>query len=497
MFQSFKKSRRAITTIVLFCFVLTQVVSGVFLYARPAEAQLVVSDPVTGAQTTIKNIKDFLKVLVVNAGTMALINAASRFMQKLSYDLAVSLASGGNGQMPLFSTEGWGDYLANAGLDAAGEFIGSFGDMVGVNFCAPPNPRLGLAIQLQLAQTYADGLPPPSCEWSSIQSNWDSFIAEVQTEDFLREAASQFQIGYGAGTDLDLAMSAYVGAFGVESRAEDTAALTREEGQGFLPSSELISGKVKTPAEVIRQTSQIQTEGPVEAEQLKWSLSGQALSAGAQGILTMMVSTFVSTLLSKTMENIFSKGMYSLADLFPEGEDATSEEGTAWGGRRAAELAFADLLVPQIKEGGTYDILTDFTVCPEKFKGVNNCVMDGKFEAAVRQAQTGEPLTVAEAMKNDEYLHGNWALVPPSDLAANQDPNSYTSKYTYSNLVKLRKARIISIGWEIAAQSQTGTSYVQLKEVVDRFHDCNYADPDFPGGKADAEHPYCHLIDPD
>ena len=130
MFQSFKKSRRAITTIVLFCFVLTQVVSGVFLYARPAEAQLVVSDPVTGAQTTIKNIKDFLKVLVVNAGTMALINAASRFMQKLSYDLAVSLASGGNGQMPLFSTEGWGDYLANAGLDAAGEFIGSFGDMV-------------------------------------------------------------------------------------------------------------------------------------------------------------------------------------------------------------------------------------------------------------------------------------------------------------------------------------------------------------------------------
>jgi hypothetical protein len=229
---------------------------------------------------------------------------------------------------------------------------------------------------------------------------------------------------------------------------------------------------------------------------LKWSLSGQALSAGAQGILTMMVSTFVSTLLSKTMENIFSKGMYSLADLFPEGEDATSAEGTAWGGRRAAELAFADLLVPQIKEGGAYDILTDFTVCPDKFKGVNNCVMDGKFEAGVRQAQTGESLTVAEAI-DQEYLHGEWALVPPSDLAANQDPNSYTSKYTYSNLVKLRKARIISIGWEIAAQSQTGTSYVQLKEVVDRFHDCNYTDPAYPEGKADTEHKYCHLIDPD
>ncbi|MFA5413268.1 MAG: hypothetical protein WC348_01885 [Patescibacteria group bacterium] len=490
LIQKNHKVRRWTVSTVLVFFILTQVLSGVFFYAHPAEAQLVVSDPITSTQTTIKNIKDFLKVLVVNAGTMALINAASRFMQKISYDLAVSLASGGNGQMPLFSTEGWGDYLESAALDAAGEFIGSFGDMVGVNFCAPPNPRLGLALQLQLAQTYADGLPPPTCEWSSIRSNWESFIAEVQTEDFLREAASQFQIGYGAGTDLDLAMSAYVGAFGVEKSASETAALTREEGQGFFPSSELISGKVKTPSEVIRQTSQIQTEGPVQAENLKWSLSGQALSAGAQGILSMMVSTFVSTLLSKTMENIFSKGMYSLADLFPEGDDATSAEGTAWGGRRAAELAFADLLVPQIKEGGAYDILSDFIVCPEKFKGTNNCVMDGKFEAGVRQAQTGAALTVGEAIEQ-EYLNGKWPLFPPSNLAKNQDPNCYTYGYCYSNLVKLRKARIISIGWEIAAQSQTSLEPVSLKEVVDRFHDCNAA------GEADAEHKYCHLIDPD
>ncbi|MBI5071674.1 hypothetical protein HZB93_02140 [Candidatus Falkowbacteria bacterium] len=483
------KVRKWTVGTVLVFFILTQVLGGVFFYARPAEAQLVVSDPVTGVQTTIKNIKDFLKVLVVNAGTMALINAASRFMQKISYDLAVSLASGGGGQMPLFSTKGWGDYLGDAALDAAGEFIGSFGDMVGVNFCAPPNPRLGLSLQLQLSQTYAEGLPPPTCEWSSIRSNWDSFIAEVQTEDFLREAASQFQIGYGAGTDLDLAVSTYVGAFNAERSASESAALTREEGQGFLPSSDFISGNVKTPAEVIRQTSQIQTEGPVNAEQLKWSLSGQALSAGAQGILTMVASTFVSTLLSKTMERIFSKGMYSLADLFPEGEDATSKEGTAWGGRRAAELAFADLLVPQIKEGGAYDILSDFIVCPEKFKGVNNCVMDGKFEAAVRQAQTGDPFTVTAAI-DQGYLDGNWPLIPSSDLAKNQDPYCYTYGFCYSNLVKLRKARIIPIGWEIAAQSNTSTNYVKLKEVVDRFRDCNAAD------EADTEHPYCHLIDP-
>jgi hypothetical protein len=487
--QQNKKIRKWTVGIVLVFFILTQVFGGIFFYVKPAMAQLVVADPVTGAQTTIRNIQDFLKVLVVNAGTMALINAASRFMQKISYDLAVSIASGGGGQMPLFSTEGWGDYMKNAGLDAAGEFIGSFGDMVGVDFCAPPNPRVGLNLQLSLGSIYSGELPAPTCKWSEISSNWDSFVSEVQSEDFLREMASQFRVSYEAGTDLDLAMTGFIGAFDQSTSAERSAKQTREEGQGFLPSSEFISGKVKTPAEVIRQTSEIQTKGPVEAEQLKWSLSGQAMSAGAQGILVMVASTFVSTLLSKTMERVFSKGFYSLADLFPKGESTTSE-GTAWGGRRAAELAFADLLVPQIKEGGAYDILTDFIVCPDKFKGVNNCVMDGNFEAAVRRAQTGEPLTISEAI-DEKLLHGEWPIIPPSNLAKNQDPYCYTYGYCYSNLVKLRKARIIPIGWEIAAQSQTSTEPVSLKEVVDKFRDCNADD------EADAEHKYCHLIDPD
>jgi len=476
---------------VLFCFLLTQVVSGIFLYARPARAQLVVSDPITGAQTTVKNIKDFLKIVVVNGGIMAMINAASNFTQKIAYDLAVSLASGGGGEMPLFSTKGWGDYLADAGKSAAGEFIGSFGDMFGVDLCAPPNPRLGLSLQLNLANTFGGAPPAPKCEWSQIASNWESFISEVQTEDFLRQMASQFQVGYGTGSnDMDLALTGFIGAFNVERSASEEAGLTREEGQGFLPLTELISGKTKTPAEVIRQTSEITTKGPVEAENVKTGLSGQALSAGAEGILMQFVSTFVNTLLSKTMQKIFTKGMYSLGDLFPSsGSGVGEEEGTAWGGRKAAELAFADFLTPQIKEGGAVDILTQFVVCPEKFRGANNCVMDGQFEAAVRRAQTGEPLTVQQAIKQN-LLHADWPLIPPTDEASNQDPYCYSKAYCYSNLAKLRKARIIPIGWEIAALSSTSDRPVGLGEVVSKFYDCN-AD-----GKADTEHPYCHLIDP-
>ncbi len=482
---------------VLACFLLTQVVGGILLYAKPANAQLVVSDPVTGAQTTVKNIKDFLKIVVVNGGIMAMINAASQFTQKIAYDLAVSLASGGGGEMPLFSTEGWGDYFESAALDAAGEFIGSFGDSLGVDLCAPPNPQLGLSLQLNLADTYGGNPPAPRCEWSQISSNWESFVSEVQTEEFLTQMASQFQVGYGTGSnDMDLALTGFAGVFNVQKSATETAGLTREEGQGFLPASEIISGNVKTPAEVIRQTSEIQTKGPIDAENVKTGLSGQAMSAGAEGILMQFVSTFVNTLLSKTMNQLFSKGMYSLSDLFSSGGGGVrDEEGAAWGGRKAAELAFADFLTPQIKEGGAVDILAQFVVCPEKFRGQNNCVMDGQFEAAVRQAQSGEPLTVAQAMDaKRDLLHADWPLIPPTDEASNQDPYCYSGPpdggYCYSNLVKMRKARIIPIGWEIAALSSTSDRPVRLGEVVSKFYDCNAED------KADAEHPYCHLIDP-
>lgn len=482
--------KRWTVSFILFCFLLTQIIGGLFFYAKPAQAQLVVSDPITGAQTTVKNVKDFLKIVVVNGGMMALMNAASQFTQKIAYDLAVSLASGGGGEMPLFSTEGWGNYFENAALDAAGEFIGSFGDSLGVDFCAPPNPEIGLNIQLGLASIYGDEGPAPRCEWSDIQANWESFISEVQTEEFLSQMASQFRVGYGTGSnDMDLAITGFIGAFGARESATETAQLTREEGQGFLPLTELISGDVKTPAEMIRQSAEQTITGPADAESTKSISTSQALSAGAEGILMQFVSTFLNTLLSKSMDRLFSDGFYSLADLFSGSSGVRNEEDTALGGRKAAELAFADFLTPQIREGGMVDILTQFIVCPEKYRSQNNCVMDGQFEAAVRRAQAGEALTVSEAIRKN-FLNFDWQLIPPSDTAKNQDPYCYTYGYCYSNLVKMRKARIIPIGWEIAAMTSTSDKPVSLGEVVSKFYDCNAED------KADSEHPYCHLIDP-
>jgi hypothetical protein len=58
--------------------------------------------------------------------------------------------------------------------------------------------------------------------------------------------------------------------------------------------------------------------------------------------------------------------------------------------------------------------------------------------------------------------------------------------------VKLRKARVIPIGWEIAAESSANSESdpVTLQEVMDGFYECN------DDGERDSEHPWCHLVDP-
>src|SRR3989338_8100538 len=138
----------------------------------------------------------------------------------------------------------------------------------------------------------------------------------------------------------------------------------------------------------------------------------------------------------------------------------------AGGGRAAAQASFADFLTPRIVETSQYDAITDFTVCPDTFRTPSNCVMDSQFAAAVRQSKADQPLTVSDALTRG-YLHGDWPLVSANgaDAAKNADPFCFTTGYCYSNLVKMRKARIIPIGWELAAAKATNGSPT-LQEVI-------------------------------
>ena len=184
------------------------------------------------------------------------------------------------------------------------------------------------------------------------------------------------------------------------------------------------------------------------------------------------------------MTGFFSFGPDGESDaLFDFGADASA------GGQRARNT-FSDLQTVRIRSMETYSALLEFASCPNP-RGLNNCVMDDKFVAAIQQATSGSALSVQGAIEQG-LLNGNWPLIPQSDKARNQDPYCYTFGYCYSNLVKLRHARILPVGFELAANSEFNSpgDPVSLQEVVNSFSNCN--DENLP----DADHPWCHLIDP-
>ncbi|MDA3803048.1 MAG: hypothetical protein PF488_04140 [Patescibacteria group bacterium] len=90
--------------------------------------------PVYAQNTDFANlaqaIKDFFDTqigkAIQKAGSIAYQRTLSNALNKISYDAANYIGSGGRGQSELFVTEDWGSYLKNIGDEAAGDFLESF-----------------------------------------------------------------------------------------------------------------------------------------------------------------------------------------------------------------------------------------------------------------------------------------------------------------------------------------------------------------------------------
>lgn len=70
-------------------------------------------------------IKEFAKKAYEKGGAAAFQTAVRTSVNKIAYDTATWLGSGGEGQKPLFVTKGWGSYIGQIGDEAAGQFLES------------------------------------------------------------------------------------------------------------------------------------------------------------------------------------------------------------------------------------------------------------------------------------------------------------------------------------------------------------------------------------
>lgn len=490
-------------TILLVVFGILQ--AGVFLTPTPAYAQfaVVATNPDIIAKLTIDDAKDEVKRTVfgsiVGAVTTALINIMNSFAQEAAHNAALLVVSGGHADQPLIERRPPADLAIYVGASVASEIINTLvennvadGRLEGFNVCAPPtlpSLRVGIKSAYQPVELEACG------SIQSVKENWGGFLTTVR--DNIRDPetrnatvlntlsssidpnVSEFSVTMGLYTETLLA-SENKGRF-------DFLEILNKEGVWDV--TDFVTGQTTTPSKFIVNEYETKAES---AANLPGAI-GESLLSNSDALIQVglnAASIFTNTLLSELTKKL-ADGLLPPIDL---DDDPFDEFATGESSRESAEEALRSLTSFRPLDVTNFNLLGELSSCPSTTRGtarrLYNCVLDTSFATVLGRAEAGVPLTLAEAVE-DGLINASRPLIPETDEARDQDPNCYTYGFCHSNLVKMRKARIIPVGWELATQlneAQNGT--LTLLDVMNGFNDCNSEN------ERDDAHPFCHLVDP-
>lgn len=469
--------------------------SAVGIFAAPQRVYAVPSEIVVDAPRFSEWILSALKTIgekaLLTSIFTALVNTVTYATDRLAYDAAVFIASGGDGDDPLFENRSVGEYFADYGASVAGEAIGALdneGILGNFKLC---NPDFSVTLAFKFGIQGAFQRPEPICKISEIRDNWSGFLADIETTitspteknsmiltqlaDMYNPKENDFSVGILLYTDILTA-----------AQQEAVLATQRELFGGFFKDkTDFITGRVETPAEVLQERFTVALSATDETrKEIAIAAMGDSKVLSQIGIHA--ASVFTNTLLSKFTEKIYN-GLFG--DLDQTDINPFDSESYNLGTTEDARDTYRSFLTASILSVQDYSLLDDFGACPYEGKGLYNCVADSSFISAISRADGGTGLTIREAL-DEGLLNGAWPLIPSSDSARDQDQYCYSYGYCHGNLVKLRKARVISVGWEFAAESSDSSSPITLGEVVDGFYQCNAQN------ELDENNPWCHLIDP-
>ncbi|MBI4652954.1 hypothetical protein HY750_01750 [Candidatus Kuenenbacteria bacterium] len=289
-----------------------------------------------------------------------------------------------------------------------------------------------------------------------------------------------------------LAMTAQI----YDSQQEKVVTEEKKIVDATLPLTEKISGDTKTPAGAITAARDSTNEKTTTAEEKQ---TGSPW-ADAFGI-------FMKSFANTWLKNLFEKGLVNKdnnPDLSPSSSTAS------WTSIKAAEKIYSSMFTAPIISSGNYDILTNYLTCPEdiNFAQMDNCVLNQEMGTFL---QNNERISFQDAIdKNKENGSYNWINAP-----VGKDGNKILSKgdqnegFSLANIKKMRKARIVPLGLELAAKKIIESSEItskSLKEIVEKFNNNSKVcsnnqsktcaeDVNCPEGTCNIQ-PFYHLVDP-
>ena len=504
----FKKSAVALT---IGCFVLLAVslcaprIAKAQIGAGGVEGTITMEDFAAQEAKAVAEAKTAVMNSTKYAITSAILTAVDTAAQRVAANAATFIVSGGKGQTPLAYITEWKSWHDNILMDSVSDSINTLSSKyLGFGICAPINTQLDLRIKLGIAQLYA---PRPNCTFNQA---WKAVLADknnITSGKILSTVTLSFQMG---ASPLSIAMNTQ---YAVVNKALNAAALEVNQRltSPYKPLTDAISGNVKTPATIMENTAlkPITTMEEAQAAKEKVEIDNIDLLA-AVGANALKV--FTSTLASKAIDKYLKGGTLTGKDVLCASSigknynlckgviNSSVASGSVSGSTDSALASayFASLFTPSVSQIDDYSPINDLSACPTDTtaRGIWNCAMDQGFVKALSAGENGH-LSVAEAIAAGDLNGDRWELIPPNDNR-NISPQCYGSNYCYTNLVKLRRMRIIPVGWEMAAVAAADTANfpngLTLNAAIAAFNDCA---ADSNGGHLDATHPLCHLVDPD
>ncbi|MDD5725818.1 MAG: hypothetical protein PHC53_00185 [Patescibacteria group bacterium] len=462
-----------------------------------------------------------------------LVDAMAMISQRIAYEAAADLLYGNPGNEPRFWNSSFDTWLENAGMDASSKFIDRLDVVVGdwtqsttatydpktnqvipgfrFSFCKPPNPY---TLRLSLGLGEVARLGPGACNLKKVAENFKAIGDLVSSGDAIQLHRPTVQ--YGA-SDLSVGVETNSTYFNYLINKRAGLSLNRQEDRGLRPVMDVVSGKIKIPTLMMEQSyrdlSPTKMGLSSEAEQ-RGAIVSAYFQVGLENIPMLALTTFTNTLIvgllhkwldpkgATGLDNTATPQQITITAESLKNADATGEAQDLYE-RQAFAKALGDYLIPNFASTEDRDIISELTTCNTPRKRFN-CAMDQALGVAIQVGTREGALTVGRASgiggqgatfsPATQALHSDWEMVPESDIKNNTDPTCAQRAYCAGNLKKMRLARIITIGWEMAANSPYNTKHngknITLGEVIRGFYDCN------DQGKLDKDHPWCHLIDP-
>ncbi|MBT4857174.1 hypothetical protein HON52_03220 [Candidatus Uhrbacteria bacterium] len=462
------------------------------------------------AKVIVDNVKAVIKQALIAALTAALLNLLSYMANKFAYESALWVGTGGNAGAPLYNSLPTQDYMDNLAAGVVAELVNgivpdnitSGGILPDFGVYLTDDEDILQAMRLGLRSTQQSAVP--ESDFPEVSKNFEGYLAtlsldsEITAEEKTVAILSVISEGFDPsvseiGAGLEILMTS------TEQAAEEATVGAEEntEADGFKPVVDPITGARLTPQSFV---SSDLYQSLFAAKTLPTDISIGLLSNSEAliGIGSSAASIFTNTLIT-TLMGRWRGGLFDEVVSYPEYSsdyDPFDSDGTSsYDSSRIAEQ-FSDILSFRPLSITDYSLLSELSTCPATFRGSQpglfNCAIDTSFASAVARADAGSPLTLIEAVE-EGYIDGGWPLISAADSARDQDSKCYTYGFCHSNIVKMRRARVISTGWELAVESPANSESdpITLQEVMDGFHQCN------SDGELDDEHPWCHLIDPD